>query len=258
MRWWHVWRLRLRALVFASRADRDLDDELRDHLQYLTDEYIAAGSTPARARERALRDFGNVANLTEQSRDVRGLGWIGNSIRGLAYGVRLMRRSPTVAVATVLTLALGIGATTAMFSIVYGVLLRPLPFGDPERLVSLWTNVDVSDPQRTFVSAANARDWRAITSTLEDLALVRNIGNFNLVGRGEPECLQGALISSNLISVLGVTPMIGRGFAEHEDDIGHEGVVLLSYALWRSRFASDPSVIGQTVSLNGEAFTVVG
>ncbi len=258
MRWLDMWRLRLRALLSPSRVDRDLDDELRDHLDYLTEEHLAAGLPAARAREQALRDFGNVTRLTEESRDARGVSWISNGVRDFVYGARLMRRSPTFAAAAILTLALGIGATTAMFSIVYGVVLRPLPFSDPDRLVSIWTSTTIAGLPRAFVSAANARDWRSANNTLEDIALVRNIGNFNLVGQGEPERLQGALISSNLLSVLGVTPMLGRGFADHEDDRGNDGVVLLSYSLWRNRFASDPSIVGRSILLNGDATTVVG
>src|SRR5207245_3501845 len=147
----------------------------------------------------------------------------------MKYGVRLMRRTPGFAAAAVLTVALGIGATTAMFSVVYGVLLRPLPYGDADRLVNLWSAAPSRGLPRAYVGMANVYDWKARNHVFEDIAAMRAIANFNLSGQGsEPERLFGGRISANLLPVLRVSPLLGRGFTEDEDEIGHESVAILS------------------------------
>lgn len=182
-----------------------------------------------------------------------------NLLQDARYGARLMRRSPGFAAAAVLTIALGIGATTAMFSVVYGILLRPLPYGDPDRLVNLWTTAPSRGLPRAFVGMANMYDWKARNHVFEDIAALRAVANFNLTGQGaEPERLFGSRISANLLPVLRVSPIVGRGFTEDEDEIGRERVVLLSYGLWKRRFAADPSLVGQAISLSGVPHTVVG
>ena len=258
MRHFRIWRLRVRALVRGSVLDRDLRDELQAHLDGLISENIAQGDAPDVARDKALRDFGSVVRLTEECRDARRISWFSNALQDFKYGARLLRRAPAFALTAMLTIALGIGATTAMFSVVYSVVLRPLPFGEPHRLVALWsTHPDMALP-RGLVGAANARDWRAQNTVFEDIALVRAIGNFNLVGQGEPERLQGALISSNLLPLLRVSPVLGRAFNEQEDEIGSNDVVILSHSLWQTRCGGNPTVIGRTITLNGGAMTIVG
>src|SRR6185436_16751530 len=144
-------------------------------------------------REAARREFGPVTQLAEESRDARGVMWIVNGWQDLRYGVRLMRRAPGFAAAAILTVALGIGATTAVFSVVYGVLLRPLPYGDPDRLVNVWTSAPSRGLPRAFVGMANVYDWKARNHVFEDIAGTRAIANFNLIGHGsEPERLFGA------------------------------------------------------------------
>jgi putative ABC transport system permease protein len=174
----------------------------------------------------------------------------------LRYGLRLLARARGFAAAAILTVALGVGATTAIFSVVYGVLLRPLPFHDPARLVSLWSSTPTLP--RALVGAANARDWRQQNHVFTDIALVRHVANFNVTRDGEPERLQGARISANLLRVLGVQPMLGRDFRDGEDDIGRDSVALLSYGLWQRRYAGDPDIVGRTIDLNGDTHTVVG
>ena len=129
---------------------------------------------------------------------------------------------------------------TAIFSVVYGVALKPLPFREPDRLVNIWTVSTRHGPGRFLVNAADHRDWQAQNQVFEDIAVLRNIANFNLIGNGEPERLLAARISANLFPVLGVSPALGRGFTEDEDEIGNEDKVILSDALWRRRFAADP------------------
>ena len=258
MRWLISVRMRLRALVRSDAVDRELADEMRAHVDRLVDEHIARGLTPAAAREAARREFGPVVQLVEESRDARGISWLVNAAHDGLYGVRLMRRSPGFAVATVLTVMLGIGATTAMFSIVYGVLLQPLPYGDPQRLVSLWSTAPKRGLPRAYVGMANVYDWRARNHVFEDIASIRAVRNFNLIGAGEPERLFAAGVSANLFPVLRVSPIVGRAFTEDEDEIGHEQVAILTYGLWKRRFAGDPAVVGRTISLSGTPYTVVG
>ena len=250
--------MRLRALTRSGAVDRDLADEMHAHLEHLVEEHVARGMTPAAARTAAVREFGPILQLTEQSRDARGVAWATNAVHDFKYGVRLMRRSPGFAAAAMLTIALGIGATTAMFSVVYGVLLEPLPYREPDRLVNLWSTAIKRGLPRAFNGMANVYDWRARNHVFEDIAALRAVANFNLIGAGEPERLNGSRVSANLFPVLGVTPLIGRTFTEDEDEIGHEHVALLTYGLWMRRFGGDPSIVGRTISLSGDTYTVVG
>ena len=258
MRFIRMLRLRLRALVRGDAVDRELADEMREHFEQLVDEGVAAGMTPDGARAAARREFGPVTQLVESSRDARGVSLVTNFWQDLKYGGRLALRAPGFAAAATLTVALGIGATTATFSIVYGVLLAPLPYGQPERLVSLWSTSFKRGLPRAEVAMANVNDWRARNQVFEDIAAVRPVRNFNLIGDGEPERLFAAGISANLLPVLRVSPILGRGFTEDEDEIGHDRVAILSYGLWQRRFAADAGVIGRTISLSGVPYTVVG
>jgi putative ABC transport system permease protein len=194
----------------------------------------------------------------EESRDARGVTLLTTLAQDLRYGVRLMRRTPGFAAAAILTIALGIGATTAMFSVVYGVLLKPLPYGEPDRLVNYWSTAPKRGLPRAFVGMANVYDLRARNHVFEDIAALRAVANFNLTGQGEPERLNGSRVSANLFPVLRVTPLIGRTFTEDEDEIGHEQVALLGYGLWQRRFGGDPSIVGRAIALNGVPHVVVG
>jgi putative ABC transport system permease protein len=170
------------------------------------------------------------------------------------YGVRMLLKTPAWTAVMVATLALGIGLATAIFSVVYSVLLRPLPYPEPGRLVALWSQ---GVHQRFNVSAANWRDWRAQSQSLQDIAITRPIANFNLTGDGPPERLQGARTSWNLPQVLAVRPLLGRVFTE-EEQLRDARVAMLSYAFWKRRFGGDPSLVGRKLQLNGEAFEVIG
>ena len=243
----------------SDAVDHELGDEIGEHLEHLVDENLARGMTLEAAREAARREFGPVTQLIEESRDARGVMWLSNAWQDLKYGVRLMGRAPGFAVAAILTVALGIGATTAMFSVVYGVLLRPLPYGDPDRLVNIWSTAPSRGLPRAYVGMANVYDYKARNHVFEDIGAVRAIANFNLIGQGgEPERLFGARIAANLLPVLRVSPLLGRAFTEDEDEIGHDRVAILSYGLWRRRFGGDPAIVGQSISLSGEPHSVVG
>ena len=165
-------------------------------------------------------------------------------------------RSPGFSLVVIATLALGIGATTAIFSVVYGVVLRPLPFGDSERLVAIWTRTPQVD--RLPLAAADHRDIKEQNTVFEDIAILRASVNYNLSGEGEPEWLQGSSIPSNLFPLLKVEPLLGRGFTAEENQPGRDHEVILSHALWQRRFGGDRNVVGKNIRLENVPYTVVG
>jgi len=251
-------RHRLRAILRRGRLDSELSEELQFHLQREIDQNIVRGLTPGEARVQALRTIGGMAQIAEECRDARGTRPLEILLQDVRYGVGLARKSPAFTGAAVLTLALGMCATTTIFSVVYSVVLHPLPYRDPERLVSVWTRMPRSGMPRANVGAANYLDWRDRNHTLGGLALVRAVANYNLTGEGDPERFLGARTTANLFSVLGVQPVIGRAFTADNEKLGALRVVLLSHRLWTRRFASDPGVVGRAIRLNGEPYTVLG
>ncbi len=258
-----AWRRYLRFL--RSDIEADVDDEMRFHLEMRAREYEARGFAPRAARRAARERFGDVdrvagwlrAHDRRQERERHVREFLNILRQNLVVGGRLLRKQPTFTAAAALTLALGIGATTAMFSVVYGVLLRPLPFPEPDRVVRLWT---VWKPSlgRAAVGAANARDWRAQNHVFEDIALIHTATSFNFTERGEPERLRGARVSASFFPLLRVTPLLGRTFAASENEIGRDNVVVLSHHLWVRAFGANPSIVGQTIHLNGAPTTVIG
>jgi len=258
MRWHHRLYVAMRGLFGSSTLDRELNEELQFHFDKQVELNIAAGMTPSQARRAASIAVGNPDPIREASRDGRSGAWLRQFGRELAYGMRLVLKAPGFSAAAVAIVALGVGAVTAIFSVVYGVALKPLPFREPDRLVNIYsTSVNIGRA-RMSVNGADYRDWLASNHVFEDIALYRNLANFNLTGAGDPERLLAARISANLLPVLGVSPAIGRGFTEAEDEIGNENVVLLSDALWRRRFGADPSIVGKAITLSGAPHTVVG
>jgi putative ABC transport system permease protein len=252
-------RLRLRTLANRVEVDRELEEEFRDHLEREIERNVAAGMTEADARATALQAVGGVAQLQEECRDERGTRWLEVFAHDLRHGFRLMRRSPGFSAAAVQTVALGMGAATSIFSVVYGVLLRPLPYPEPDRLVSIWMASPRDQTPRSYVGAADYRDWKDATTTLQDIALVRHIANYNLTGEGEPEGLMAARVTANLFGILGVAPAIGRTFtADAETEESASYVAVLSDRLWRRRFGADPSIVGRRIRLNGSPHTVLG
>lgn len=238
--------------------DEEFDEELRFHLDRQIQANLEAGMSPAEAERAARLTLGHVDTIKEVSRDARPGAFLRQTIRDLVYGVRLLRRAPAFTITSILIVALGVGMTTAVFSVLYGVALRPLPYPDPASLVGLWTRHPQFGGQRIVVNGADYRDWRTTNRVFEDIALVRHIANFNLIGTGDAERLFAARISANLLPVLGVTPAIGRNFTEEEDEIGHDRVVLLSDGLWKRRFGGDAGILGRAINLSGVPHVVVG
>jgi putative ABC transport system permease protein len=250
---------RVRSLFRRKAVETELDDELRFHFEQQLAKYVNSGLTAREALRRARIDFGGLDQVKEECREARGVHMMETVFQDVRYGLRMLRKSPGFTAVALLTLALGIGANTAIFSVVYGVLLRPLPYQDPSRLIVLRETtpkvgtVDVSYP--------NFLDWRAQSRAFSKMAAVSSVA-FNLAGPGsgldQPENINGAAVSSDFLSMLGVRPMLGRNFDASQDQAGTAPVVLLSYPLWQSHFGGALNVLGRTVALDGRSFTIIG
>ena len=244
-----------RNLFHKASLDRELDEELRAYVELLADEKIKAGMGAEAARRAALLEIGGVEQVKEQVREVRIGAMLETILQDIRYSVRLLGKNPSFAVVAVLTIALGVGANTAIFSVVNAVLLRPLPYKDSERLVRL-SERSQQGPGMS-ISYPNFKDWHAENTVFEELAATR-FDNFNLTGLDEAERLQGRNVSWNFFDVLGVRPTLGRSFRPEEDRAGGSRVCIISYGLWQRRFGADPRLIGRPVTLNSESYTVVG
>src|ERR1700733_7169810 len=254
--------LRLRALVakvqalFAqNKANGEFDDELQDHLRLLTERFVRRGMSPKDAASAARCQFGNIALLQQRQRETRTFLSISIFWRDICFGARLLRKSPGFTAVAVLTLALGIGGNTAIFSIVNGVLLNPLPFPQPDRLVAL--HESKSNFENGSISYPNFLDWRKDNRTFSSMAVGRR-WSFSLTGRGDAEQVKANFVSSGYFALLGVHPLLGREFIEAEDQPGASPVAMISEGLWRRKFSAIRDVLGQTITLDGKNFTIVG
>jgi len=254
---------RLRGLFVDRRADRDLDDEIEAHLRLLTERYVRQGMTEAEAAWAARRRFGNITLLKEVNREMRGIKFIETVIQDLRYGLWMLRRNPGFTFVAVLTLSLGIGANTAIFSVVNAMLLRSLPYYDPQRLVHVtgWYEEGEEDGKgRSGYETSLAADyihWREQSQTFDHLVAYTTEQTY-LMGRGEPEQLDAVKVTANLFPALGLTPQLGRAFTPDEDRPGGPLVAILSYAYWQRRFGGDPAIIGQSLTLDGRSRQVIG
>jgi putative ABC transport system permease protein len=234
-----IWRRR--------KKDAELEEELRSHLEMAASERMARGETQKNAERAARREFGNLQLVHEVTRDTWGWTWLEDLLEDLRYGLRRMRKSPGFTAIAVLTLALGIGANTAIFSLVNGILLNALPYPKAKQLVS----VTGTYPQGAFVA------MREQLRTM-DVGTYAEGHEFNLTGLGEPARLTGTPVSAELLSILGARPQLGRTFYPGEDIPGQDHLVILSHALWQQRFASDRTIIGRMIELEGVSRQVVG
>jgi predicted permease len=257
VRWLDKIVLRFRSLWSASAVDRELADEIRFHLDREIQERITGGMSEEEARRTASADFGGVERFREECRDVRRVSFIQDSVQDLQYGFRVLRKQIGFTAIVVLTLALGIGANTLIFSVANGVLLNPLPYPSPDKLVTLSeSNLPKNSPQGQ-VSAANFYDWQRDNRVFSATAAYAE-WRFNLTGVAEPESLSGALVTPDFFSVLGIKAFEGRTFRPDEDQPGKENVVVVSQALWNRIFGSATALAGQTLTLNRSVSTIVG
>ena len=261
MRW--LERIRIATLMLFRRQQQTarLNDELQFHLDQQVKENIARGLSSEEAHYAALRTFGNPALLRDQARSSWSWNWLEKFLRDLRYGVRTLTRSPGFALTAILVMALGIGATTALFTIVRAVLLKPLPFRDPDNLVMVYEHFRADNIGHGFnpVASADFNDWNQRTHGFESMAAGRII-SFNLTGEHAelPEVVEAAGGSWNLFSLLGVPLALGRAFTPQEDQIGANHVAILTWSFFQRRFAADPSVIGKQVRLGSTPYQIVG
>jgi putative ABC transport system permease protein len=240
-------------------ADRDLDRELHSYLDLLADEKARSGMTRDEALQQARRELGGVEQIKEDVRDIRIGVSMDNLLQDVRYGLRVLKRNPGFAATAILTLALGIGATTAIFSVVDAIVFKPLPFPNAQRLVRIRSTVAATGTG-SVASYPDFQDLRARNHVCDDMAAVRT-NDFTLIGPREPLHLPGAVVSAQLFSMLGVAPVLGRTFLPAEDSpaaAGGVNPVILSYGLWQRQFADGPSVLGRGIQLGDQLFTVVG
>ncbi len=233
-----------------------MTEELRFHLEKLIEEKVGKGLTPEEARYAALRELGGVEQIKEECRDMRRVNNIENLFQDVRYGLRMFAKNPGFTAVAVLTLALGIGANTAIFSVVDAVILRPLPYKDPARLVLVKERIPMARPEPIPVCAPDAVQFQRQNQVFESVAAFRG-GQFDLSGEGEPERIPAERVNAGLFSLLGVQPVVGRAFTADEDQPGHS-LAILSYALWQRRFGARPDVVGRTVTLDRQPYTVIG
>ena len=249
---------RWRALTQQSEMDHELDEEMRFHLERDIEQNIRNGMSPADARFAALRTFGGVDQAKEECRSARGVGFIDNIARDISYSVRVLVKSYAFTIVVVLTLALGIGANTAIFSFANGILLRPLPYPQSDRLAVLDETALKEGGRSIGVSYPNFLDWREQNSIFESIATHYGTSRFAMSAGGSPIEIRGSRISYGLLEVLRVAPILGRTFALNEDRPEEDAVVILGYDLWQRSFGGDPNVIGKKVTVSSRSRTVIG
>jgi predicted permease len=238
-----------------QKCESELDEELQSHLQMAAQDRTDRGQAPDEARDAARRELGNVGLIKEVTREMWGWASFERLMQDLRYGLRMLAKSPAFTAVAILTLALGIGANTALFSVVNGVLFNPLPYAHPEQLV--WLAESKPNFATGSISFPNFQDWQKNNQTFTSMGLSRSY-SYNLTGLGEAEQLRARLISSGFFDVLGVSPAIGRSFAPGEDAIGAAPIAMISGGLWKRKFGSSPEVVGESLTLTGKAYTIVG
>ena len=256
MEWFNIIRSRLRALFRRESVLRDIEEELRIHVEMETEINIKRGMPPDEARAVALKSFGHPGRNTERGYDIRGGGWLEALWQDLRYGARMLFKQPGFTAIAALTLGLGIGANITIFSVVNAVLLRPLPYPDADRLVFLWSEAPAQNIRERASAYANVADWREQNKSFEDIA-ASDPTVVTLTGAAEPEQVMSVRASANLFPLLGVAPMLGRTFTADEEQ-QQARVVVLSHGLWRRRFGASPNVLGQTLEIDGASSQVIG
>jgi putative ABC transport system permease protein len=245
----------LRRLFHKDQTERQLAAELLFHLEQRTAEFIASGLAPEEARRRARIEFGGLEGVKEECRESRRVHLLETFFQDARYGLRMLRRSPGFTTVALLTLALGIGANTAIFSVVNGVIINRLPFPEPDRLVILHESKVNFD--EGSISYPNFLDWQKENSVFTAMGAYL-FNSMTLTGNGQPELLRGQMVSADFFPVLGVAPMTGRNFSAEEDRLGGPPVVLISERLWKRKFNSAASIAGTQITLDGTGYTVVG
>jgi putative ABC transport system permease protein len=244
----------LKQIFSRRRLYNDLSDEIREHLEEKIEELVASGMPKKEATYAARREFGNVMLAEEDSRGVWRWRRVETLVTDIWFGLRILRKNPGFAAVAVLTLALGIGANSAIFSVVYGGLLAPLPLPHPEQLVMVWSRVN---GHNSPVSPGDFLDWKQQNSVFQDIVGWDGT-TLNLSAGGRPEAVQTRYMTPGFFRMQGIPTFLGRDFLREEGEVGKEHVVILTHRLWQERFGSDANILGMEVRLNGERYTVVG
>src|SRR6516225_5550156 len=261
----------IKQLLSRRRIYSDLSEEIQEHLEEKIDELVASGASREEATYAARREFGNATLIEERGREVWSWSWLETLGQDVRYGFRQLRRNPGFTIIAVLTLALGIGANTAIFSVVNAVVLRPLPYSHSDRLV--WIAESIPALKSEAATGGDYVDWKDQNHTLDRIAAYDTVyrdslregsgsgggsADFNLTGRGTPARVHGAFVSASFFATLGVEPQLGRAFTENEDQPSGPHVVVLMHSFWQQYFGSDAHVLGQTVNLDAAPYTVIG
>jgi predicted permease len=246
---------RLFALVRANRLERELNDEVRAHLELAEHDALARGLDPAEARSEALRQFGGIEQMKEVHRDDRSVRWIENLFKDVRYGLTGLRREPGFALVAIGVLALGIGANAAMFSVVDSVLLKPLPFPNPERIVRIYEAPTPATRNSTTTGTFEALKRQARSF---DAMSAESLSTATVMVNGEPTRLNGRYVSADHFAVFGIQPLLGRTFRPEEDRASAARVVILSHAVWQGRFGGDAAILDRDLLLDGEPHRVIG
>jgi predicted permease len=251
------WLRKLRALIHRDRIDAEMRDEMRHHLEAQTQRNVQAGMPPAEAAYAAQRQFGNVASVQEQAREVRRWVWLEHWARDFRFSGRALRRSAGFSLAVITTLALCIGANTTIISVLYGLILKPMPFRDSSQLVQVFNSLPKSNRPRERVSIPQYLDYKANADLFAGFALW-TVWSFNIDEENDPERGVGARVSADYFDLLGVQPLLGRFYTMEECVPGKDAVLVLTETFWERKFNADPTVIGRVVRLSGQQFTIIG
>ncbi len=245
---------RLRALWDSEAIHREMDEEMRFHIDMRAEENVRRGISPEEARREAEKRFGRLARIKEMGYEVRGGGWLEILWRNLRYSLRMLRKNPGFTAMAVLTLALGIGATTAIFSVVYATLLESLPYPKSDQLVMVWSQ---ANRERNSVSAGDYLEWKQRGTSFQYLEAWSG-GTFNVGTAERPEQVQAALMTPGFFRMTGTPMWLGRDFLPEEGEVGKDRVVIMTHRMWSRSFGSDRGIIGRQIRMNGEPYTVIG
>lgn len=248
---------RLRSFFRHNTVEKEMNDELRFHFEQQVEKFMQSGMSKDEATRQARFRFGGEEKVREECREARGVGSVEMLLQDLHYGARMLLKDPSFTLVAVLTLALGIGATTAIFSVVDSVLLHPLPFRDPSRLVVVWENFLTLNHPHNVAAPANFLDWQNQNTVFEGMTAMADT-HANLTGSGDPQQIVVGNVTPGFLSVVGVNPIVGGGFSPDNWKQGKDDVVLLDYGFWKERLGGDPGIVGKTVELNGKPVVVVG
>jgi predicted permease len=245
----------LRALHLRKGLDQDLSDEMQAHLELMTADNMERGLSPEEARAAARRHFGNVTRIQENTREAWQFPKLETVAQDVRYGLRGIRKAPGFSLIVILTLALGIGANTAIFSVVYSVLLRPLPYPHGERLVSLGESTgQLSSIAVTWI---NFQHWRTENTAFDDMAALTR-ADFTLTGRGDAALVRAELFTTNMCQLLGMKPELGRLFTDDDDKPGAAPTAIVTAGFWQNRLGGDPKIVGESLELDGTSYQIIG